>query len=74
MAPETHQLEAAILNAWWMVRNYADQRTESRRLRRAQALQLLGLTVRHAFTVSDDFEPLLAAILNGGKPKDERPF
>lgn len=65
---------AAILNDWWMVRYYAPQRTREMRLRRAQAVQKLGLTIRHAFNSSDDFEPLLAAVLDGGRPKDDRPF
>ena len=74
MAPETWQLEATIRNAAWMVVHYGDQRTVSRRLRRAQAILLLGLAIRHAFTVSDDFAPLLGAIVDGLKPRDERPF
>jgi hypothetical protein len=74
MAPEIRQLEAAILNAAWMVRHYADRRNESRRLHRSQALLQLGLTVRHAFTVSDDFEPLLVALVDGLRPKDDPTF
>lgn len=74
MAPDTASLVAAILNDWWMVRHHALQRTPDMRLRRAQAIQKLGLTVRHAFNSSDDFESLLAAVMDGGRPRDERPF
>jgi hypothetical protein len=74
MAPELWQIEAAIRNDAWMVVHYADQRTAHRRLCRAQAIQKLGLTVRHAFAVSDNFERLLAALIDGLRPRDERPF
>jgi hypothetical protein len=74
MAPDLPQLEASIRNAAWQVRHYADQRTESRRLRRAQAILQLGMIVRHAFAVSDDFESLLVAVVDGLSPRDDRPF
>ena len=64
----------AILNAAWYVRHYAQQRNGTQRLHRAQAIQRLGLEVREAFSHSDDFEPLLGAILAGLRPKDEDPF
>ena len=60
---------ASILNASWVVRHY-----KRNRLKRAQAIQRLGIEVREAFIHSDDFEPLLAAILAGLRPKDEDPF
>lgn len=65
---------AAILNAAWMVRHYALQRTETMRQQRARAVREMGLLVREAFNNSDDFEALLAAIVNGLSPKDERTF
>lgn len=66
---------AAILNDWYMVRHYArGGRTGIGRLQRQQAIYKLGLTVRHAFTTSDDFEALLAAVVSGGRPNDDPPF
>lgn len=44
------------------------------RKERQAAIRQLGLTVRHAFTVSDDFEALLAAVVDGGRPRDDPPF
>jgi len=74
MAPETGDLVAAILNDGWMVRHYALQRTPSQRLRRAQAIQKMGVTVRAAFSQSDDFEALLGAVVEGLRPRDNQPF
>ena len=74
MAPDTTGQVAAILNAAWMVRHYALQRTRHDRLRRAQAIQKLGLVVREAFYTSDDFEALLGAVVDGLRPKDNQPF
>ncbi len=65
---------AEILNDGWMVRHYSLQRTSVERARRAQAIQKMGLTVRNAFAQSDNFEPLLAAVADGLRPRDERPF
>ena len=59
----------AIRHAAWMVRNYSRNK-----MRRAQAIAKLGHTVRHAFTNSDDYETLLAALLDGLRPLDTRPF
>jgi hypothetical protein len=71
---DTDALVAAILNDWWMVRHYArGGRTNTGRSNRAQAIKKLGLTIRHAFSVSDDFEALIAAILAGGHPKEVDP-
>lgn len=70
----TSQHVAAILNDWWMVRHYAMQRTATMRLKRAQAILKLGLTIREAFASSDDFEPLIAAILDGARPREEHHF
>jgi hypothetical protein len=74
MAPDTATLVAAILNAGWMVRHYGLQRNRTDRARRAQAIQSMGLTVRDAFNRSDDFEALLGAVVDGLRPRDERPF
>lgn len=80
MAPETADLVAAILNCAWMVRHYARGYRLSNpnaplALNRRQAIVKLGLTVRDAFARSEDFEPLLAAVVDGLRPKDEQqPF
>ena len=66
---------AAILNASYMVRHYArGGRSSLQRTQRSQAIQRLGLTVRDAFNESDDYEPLLAAVVDGLRPKDDPPF
>ena len=78
MAPDTSHLIAAILNAAWMVRHYGRggrmAAASHVALQRQQAILNLGVTVRHAFSVSEDFEPLLAAICDGLRPKEEQPF
>lgn len=78
MAPDTAALVAGILNAAWMVRHYSRggrmRPTSKMALYRGQAIQKLGLEVRVAFSISDDFEPLLAAVCDGLRPKDEQPF
>jgi hypothetical protein len=62
---------AAILNAAWMVRHYC---RPIQRASRADAIRDLGLVAREAFNASEDFEPLLTAICDGLRPRDERPF
>jgi len=77
MAPDPTQLVASILNAAWMVRHYARgarARTSVQAELRSEAIKHLGLTVRHAFNSSEDFEPLLAAVCDGLRPHDEQPF
>lgn len=74
MAPDSARLVADILNQAWMVRHYRLQRSAFQRLERAQAIQLLGLTVRNAFNSSDDFETLLGAIVDGLRPHEGTPF
>lgn len=75
MAPDLAQLIAAILNAGYMVRHYArGGRTRLHRTQRAQAIQQLGLIVREAFNQSEDFEALLAAVVDALRPRDEPPF
>jgi hypothetical protein len=75
LAPDTGLLVSLILNAAWMVRHYArGGRSTIQRTERTQAIQKLGLTVREAFSQSEDFEPLLAAVVDGLRPKDDPPF
>ena len=66
------QLAAGIRNAAWMVRNYP------RRIQRGQrerAIHELGLVVREAFNSTENFEPLLAAVVDGLRPRPEpEPF
>ena len=59
---------SAIQNAAWHVRNV---RPVSR-VRHAQAIQRLGVTVRAALAESDDFEAILAAVVDGLRPLDAR--
>lgn len=74
MAPDTGGLVAAILNAAWMVRHYErGARTSILRKERLEAIQRMGLTVRETFASSEDFEPLLLAILDGLAPREEHP-
>lgn len=68
-APDTTALAAAILNAAWLVRYFSRSKT-----RRNQAILKLGVTVRDAFNKSDDYEKLLEAVVDGLRPKDNRPF
>lgn len=66
---------AAILNAAWMVRHYArGGRVSTQSAKRRQAIQMLGLIVLEAFKGCPDFEPLLGAIVDGLRPKDDPPF
>lgn len=75
MAPDPTSRVAAILNAAWMVRHYTrGGRLSIQRAQRAEAVLMLGLIVREAFNASQDFEPLLAAIVDGLRPRDEQPF
>ena len=73
-APDTAVLVAAILNAGWMVRNYALQRNAGERLRRHQAIRKMGLEVREAFTSSDDYEALLGAVVDALRPQEGAKF
>lgn len=68
---DTSRHVAAILNAAWMVRHYQrGSRSGIGRLRRQQAVLKLGLTVREALNSSEDYEALLAAIVEGLRPKE----
>jgi hypothetical protein len=75
MAPDTSGLVASILNSAWLVRHYArGGRSTIHRTQRQDAIKQLGLAVRYAFSASDDFEALLAAVVDGLRPRDEQPF
>ena len=66
---------AAILNACWHVRALArGGRSSIQKERRAQAIQFLGLVLRDALNRTENFEPLLTAIADGLRPRDEQPF
>lgn len=75
VAPDTASLVAGILNASWMVRHYArGGRSTIQAKERTEAILDLGLAVREAFTQSNDFEALLAAVVDGLRPKNDPPF
>jgi hypothetical protein len=58
-----------------MVRHYErGGRSLILRKERQRAIRKMGLAVREAFDSSEDFEPLLAAVLDGLAPKDEPRF
>lgn len=65
----------AIRHAAYLVRHYGrGARSRIHRSQRAAAIHALGLAVRQAFNESDDFETLLAAIVDGLRPREEPPF
>lgn len=73
-----HRL-SAIHSAAWMVRHYArgygHRPTSPLRIKRDNAIRELGLLVREAMNSSEDFEPLLAAVVDGLRPRlEEQPF
>jgi len=77
MAPDAAAHIAAILNAAYLVRHYArGARRSSGWLveQRADALLQLGLACRQAFNSTDDFEPLLQAIVDGLVPHEQPRF
>lgn len=78
MGPDSGQLVAQILNAAYMVRHYTrgGRLSEAAPLRskRAAAIRDMGLVVREAFNVSEDFEALLTAVYQGLAPSDDPPF
>lgn len=75
MAPDTGHHITAIYNRWYMVRHYArGGRTAIQRRERAAAIHQLGLAVRAAFNASEDFEALLAAVVDGARAHSEPPF
>lgn len=75
MAPDTSGLVATILNCAWMVRHHArGGRSSISRQQRSEAIRTMGIAVREAFSASEDFEALLAAVVDGLRPKDDQPF
>ena len=72
VGPELERRTAAIYNDCRMVREYARGagRQSHLGLLRQQAILKLGLTLREAFSNSDDFETLLHALVDGLSPKD----
>lgn len=68
MAPDHAELIAKIYNAAWWVRHY--RRLGRNNATRQQAVLALGLAVRHAFACSDDFEPLLTALMDSLEPRE----
>ncbi len=74
MLPDNSEYVSLILNAAWMVRHYRRGRSGYGALLRAQAVLRLGLTIREAFNATDDFEALLAAVVDGLRPADPPPF
>lgn len=66
---------AHILNAAWMVRHYArGGRSCLQRPERTEAIRVLGVIVRDAFVRCNDYEALLAAVVDGLRPRDDPPF
>jgi hypothetical protein len=66
---------AAILNAGYMVRHHSrGGRSSISRPERSRAILQLGVVVRDAFTNSDDYEALLAAVVDALRPRDDPPF
>jgi hypothetical protein len=75
MAPDTGMWVAQILNDAYMVRHYVrGGRNGIGKLHREQAVQKLGLTIREAFVSTNDYDSLLAAILDGLRPVERMPF
>jgi hypothetical protein len=69
---QSESLAAEIRNSAWMVRHYQrGARLSIQRRERARAIRKMGLSVRHAFAASDDFEPLLVAVVDGLRPRPE---
>lgn len=64
MAPDTH----AILNRCYLVRHYP---RPCQRAQRAAAIRELGLACREAFNATEDFEPVLEAIVEGLAPLEQ---
>lgn len=59
----------AIMNAGWWVRHYC--RPHQRELR-AQAILALGLACRAAFNSTEEFEPVINALVDAVTPPRER--
>jgi hypothetical protein len=71
-------LQAAILNAAYMVRYYSrgGRVSDSSPIhaKRAEAIEKMGRVVRDAFNESTEFETLLAAVVVGLSKDDLPPF
>ena len=75
MRNDTAHHVSSILNAAWLVRHFArGGRSAIQRKERTAAIRKLGVTVRDAFSTSEDYESLLAAVVDGLRPKDDPPF
>lgn len=70
MGPDPADLVSSIYNACWWLRNSRGKRNAQRQ----QAILAVGLAVRSAFQQTEDFEPLLAALLDGLSPRDDSRF
>lgn len=65
----------AINHACYLVRHYErGGRSSIGRAHREQAILALGLLLREIFNRTDDFEPRLAALVDGLRPPDRQPF
>lgn len=70
MRPQSSaELVGAIMNAGWWVRHYC---RPHQREQRAQALNALGLICRAAFNATDDYAPVLGAIVDALTPPRDR--
>lgn len=71
MVRDVGELVSRIYNDCYMVRHYArGGRSEIAKLRRHQAIQKLGETLRFAFNSTEEYETLIAAMLDGLRPLD----
>ena len=68
--PDQGQLLSSIYNACWWLRQTRGRKT----MARDQAILALGLACRSAFQATDDFEPILTALLDGLSPRDDSRF
>lgn len=66
-AASREALVASIYNAAWWVRYY---RRPGQGAERDRALHELGLAARAAFNSSEDFEPLLRALVDALSPRE----
>ena len=77
MGPDTGALVADLYNRGYIVRANARggrwSQESAMAERRREAIRQLGLRVRHAFNVSEDFEPLLTALVDSLAPRDDWP-
>ncbi len=70
-AADPGRVIAEILNSCYFVRQYQRPMMKAQR---AAAIRALGLACRAAFNSTEDFEPILTAIVDGLAPRDERRF